>query len=705
MNYGVHNVIKNGNYFIAPDHNYNPTNSYECNDLSDCSVRFQEHFDYIAGMGFNAIRAVGFAPKYVSGIGFEVVFKKHDSIHHQNNSVSLPLNPSNPSDLGMSIVLSHYNKILELAHAASLKVIFLIKGEGEKYIDATEINYWNIYYATLASHLKNSSHRDALLAYDIFNEPAYFLNPAKTKQQACEIVSTWYDILKIQDPQCLVTIGNCGTDDIWSFDPSILKVDFNSLHYYPHYNMRPYEDRTLLPVQEKIRIRTASDLYWFNQASIVPWIIGETGFSANGIQYGIADGLDGTLGDMGNFVTYSLNSVCNCGGSGYSWWQYKDVYWEGLGSPSFRENYFGLLARGSTYTEKQPAVNNFRNYTPGITAPCPVDYSPTFDENKIYYNKFEHKAPSHLKVERYVKDLDGNPIKDAVVRVSTFMGKDTIKTIENGIQKVIIEERYDVYCTHTDINGKFIAIPCTTQYNFIGTPQNITPYISHINVSAAGAEVYESSGWLSPGYYGNVPNPISLNKIKDDVTVSGETVSSGQYKDYKGRKSLTVSNTTIQSGGNATFTSQNTILLLPGFTIEAGAEVSIYIAPPDCNELSSFQMQQKSILHSPENDTTKTIYNKKHKNIDTSFKENNPENSISIFPNPTNNTVTIQSNSNEENVFLVNIKLYDIFGRNIISREINGQSYTIDVSVYAKGVYFIVVSSSTTSYRKKIVIQ
>jgi len=306
-----------------------------------------------------------------------------------------------------------------------------------------------------------------------------------------------------------------------------------------------------------------------------------------------------------------------------------------------------------------------------------------------------------MKIERIVKDQYGNPIKDAVIRVATYFGADTCTITVNGITKDTTYWRGDAYYTHTDINGKFVAIPCTTRYGFVGhgTIPTFIPEIYDIRVSAAGADVYES-GYI---YYNNpVPNPILLNKIKDDVIVSGETVLNGQYKEYKGRRSLTVSNTTVHSGGWAEFTSQKLITILAGFIASAGPKslVYLYIAPPDCNELS---------WSSPKLPTGGSSYllktTQEEKTLELSFETDIPENFISVFPNPTNSTVTIQLHSNDKDVFLNHIKLYDIFGRTILSQPVSGISHILDVLSYPKGFYFIKVETESKSYYQKLIIK
>jgi len=692
MNYCLYPVLNNGNYFISRDRSYNTTPN--CTHPVACSEQIEADFNAIAGMGFNVVRT-GIQPQYIHGQGLVFIF--YSPVN--SNTFQVPVYPSNPLDPGMAIILPLYEKILELAHHASLKVILLLKGDRTELND-TEVALRKAFIEAVALYLSNSNYRNALMAYDILNEPDYHVRPLPAKQRACEIISTWYDAIKSKDPHGLVTIGNCGTSDIFSFDPSILKVDFNSLHFFPGYVSRPYEDRTNASIQQKIRLRMANEFYQMNQASIVPWIIGETSFSASGSQYGIAEGLDGTLADQGDYVNFSLHAVCNCGGSGYSWWHYMDAYRHNINSGNFGRNFFGLLERWpAPQVEKQPAVNLFRNYTPQITAPCPVDYSSTFDENKIYYNPFGYTAPNNLKITRIVVDQDGNPIKDAAVKVTTFFGYDSVMV--NGILDRVW--RGDNYHTYTDINGKFIAIPCTTRYGFIGygTIPTSTPQIRYIEVSAAGAEVKKYD--LRDDF---IPNQIELNKIKDDVVISGETVSSGQSKAYKGRKSLIVYNTTVNSGGNATFTSQNRIVLLPGFTANAGSNALLYIAPPDCNEIplrnQSSSMLVNNILLGDFMDFNVVS---DFKEITLSFETGFTENYISVFPNPTNSIVTIQLHSNNADVSLVSIKLIDLLGREILLQQLNEQSYSIDMSSYPKGIYFIEVTDLDTSYYQKIIKQ
>ena len=698
----VLNIGFNGvDFFVAPHTHYNNYYGYGCHNEQDCETKLQENFNQIASMGFNTIRTTSLNPIYVPSenyLAFEYSNSKTAWI-----TDTLPIHPSDPSDLGMHALLSFYDKVLEVANATvphPLKVIFLMIQTDT--LKEPEMALWNEYLARIASHLKTSANSNALFAYDILCEPGYNTKLSKTKQEACEIVSTWYDIVKANDPYHLVTIESLGLTDLWAFDPAILKVDFFSLHRYPGF--RPYEDRTQPLVQERARKRWVNELYWFNQVSLVPWIMGETSFSASKNK-GIVDGLNGTLADQRDFASFSLDAVCNCGASGYSWWQYQDVSWrtDSL-HPEYGSDFYGLLEKKQAppAAEKQPAVEVFRNYfqnlPPQSTGICPVDYSPTFDATKLYYNPYQH-PPSPKEIERIVVDQYNQPIKNAVVKIWTSFGNDATTYILDSLVRDTVILRCDLYETFTDINGYFKVIP-SPRYGFTGTPMKIDSAFAQIMVSAAGADIFEVK-WNSQDLNSWIPDTIRLHKPKDEVVVSGETVLNGQTKHYKGKKSLSVSRTTINSGGKATFTSQKSITLLPGFVANAGSIVHIYLVPPDCNETLLRDDFAERILLSPKNSSSSTKSNQ----IELSFETDFAENYLTVFPNPANSSVTIKLHTTNQQSSLNSIKLVDLFGRELLMQQVSGNSYTLYVSSYPKGIYFIEAQDPNQSYHQKIIIQ
>ena len=177
-------------------------------------------------------------------------------------------------------------------------------------------------------------------------------------------------------------------------------------------------------------------------------------------------------------------------------------------------------------------------------------------------------------------------------------------------------------------------------------------------------------------------------------------VVTGETKNFSGRKSLTVSNTTIQYGGKATFTSARVVDLRPGFEAQAGSWTDIYIENiPPCDD-PVFQPQRENIPLPVKSGTLNEF-----KSFELTFETSVSESSVSIFPNPTNSTVTIQLHSANPEAELNQIKLYDIFGREMLSQQIGGRSCIMDISLYQKGIYFIQVKDEANIYYNKIIIQ
>ncbi len=74
------------------------------------------------------------------------------------------------------------------------------------------------------------------------------------------------------------------------------------------------------------------------------------------------------------------------------------------------------------------------------------------------------------------------------------------------------------------------------------------------------------------------------------------------------------------------------------------------------------------------------------------------DNSISVYPNPTNSIVTIKCNNSIQSV-----QLYDVQGRLLQTQIINNQSTTVDLSQQSNGIYFVKVVSDQGIKVEKVV--
>jgi len=87
----------------------------------------------------------------------------------------------------------------------------------------------------------------------------------------------------------------------------------------------------------------------------------------------------------------------------------------------------------------------------------------------------------------------------------------------------------------------------------------------------------------------------------------------------------------------------------------------------------------------------------------TGIKEQNGESSFSVFPNPTNGIIQINSTVQSENIF---VKIFDISGKLVGIEMLNGGiENSVDISRLPKGLYFIVVSTDGIKETFKIRLQ
>lgn len=71
---------------------------------------------------------------------------------------------------------------------------------------------------------------------------------------------------------------------------------------------------------------------------------------------------------------------------------------------------------------------------------------------------------------------------------------------------------------------------------------------------------------------------------------------------------------------------------------------------------------------------------------------------ISIYPNPTNNFVTLSGVEGS-----ATIELYNVLGKIVLSQKITKDKTEIDLSKETNGVYFIKIITENNSVTKKII--
>lgn len=86
-----------------------------------------------------------------------------------------------------------------------------------------------------------------------------------------------------------------------------------------------------------------------------------------------------------------------------------------------------------------------------------------------------------------------------------------------------------------------------------------------------------------------------------------------------------------------------------------------------------------------------------------SINKNNFNNYINIFPNPSNGLFTLEFNTT---TLLKNeIEIYNINSQKIYSASTNGNTYNIDITDYAKGLYFVIITNENGKKTGKVMVQ
>lgn len=680
--------------YISPFVEYGPNQFWDCNNESNCDNLLQRDFNYIAGMGFNSIR-VAFSPSYDKNNN-RLFWQGRDN--PVRDFFQIPLYPNTPNDPGTLFVLSCYEKIMEVANNTinvntsepqPLKIIFLMSGNHSDYGNY-ERNAYTDFFKRLAVYISSSTNKNAVFAYDLMNEPCYCVEPKKTKAEACEMISAWYNAFKQYDPEHLITIGSCGVSDIFSFDPGILKVDFISEHHYPAWAI--YEERTEPAMQERARTRTVNNLHWMNNACPFPWIIGETGFTASATQP-ISQGIDGTVSDQSLYANTALYSTCNCGGSGFSWWSFQDTYYYDPNDiNTIGRQYYGLLEReyGPCHDAEKPAVSIFRNYTPGITGSCPVDYNPTFDASKLYYDPYQNSQMNTAMtnaVSGYIYDTDNHPVKNAFILALNWLYR------EPQTQKYIHSWIY----TFSDENGYFKVIPYN--YKYYGDNK-----IIHIEGSASGAESFCRDS-PPPYWANNQMNPANVGTIyirkssfQNKTNVTGINVASGNTENFKGGMSLIIDNSNIS--GISDFTARQEVQINTEFNASYGSEVHIYTSATfaDCSDFSTFVPKSVKNILSTGNSTLNNS-----REIELQFNKIENELDAIIIPNPNNGIFTVKLNFEIMDEPMI-LKIKNLPGKSLREIKASGKSFTIDCSNFCKGIYLLEVNIGEKMITKKLII-
>lgn len=653
-------------FFISPHGHYNGTGAFPCNDNVPCVTYMENDFDEMVSLNFNTIRLV-ICPHWKSNLGKFTLFGSRNGGAYVTNDIPLTnqVNGGFLADDNTDEYFDQLEAIISSANSKGLKVVILLFGlEGSLSTDNNNQGDMSQYMldetsdllTAFGSRFKNHTN---ILGYEYGNEFSIGDQNAHTKSEICQITTDWYNSIRSTDPNHLISISGHDVESVGKWDFGVMKIDFYQPHLYPVYNDLPTYDLTL-GLNTVLR-----RLYWLKNNCTMPWLIGETGFRAQTTNNNPF--LDGTLSNQDDYLSTTLDWCRNCKGAGYGWWQYQNFL-----DPITNVDGFGVLTNGTVTSIpsslEKPIGTTFRNYA-NPTPPSPN--TSLCVEPTNYYDPYDfasYNTNETGKVYGIVKDVNNQPIKDAVV------------TVWNYISDPSHYPGIVAFNTFTKADGTYEVIP----FDPAGDHR-----IYAIMVSAVGMEsVYFP--WNDWSNQNQIPSPIdftnttglSLSSLNYYTTIQQTTINSNQL--FMGDQNLDLTNNVIVTNtGSADFTAEESIHITPLFASYSGSTTHIYTSPVGrCSDIS-FRMPKPNTPSTP----------------DTKIE-------ISVNPNPTSGLFTLNFGTVLEEP--VNLVVMDVLGKVVISKKnfVPAVETQLDLSEQSKGVYLLQVHLPDGKCQlKKIVVQ
>lgn len=403
-----------GNFHISPAvaycsyHNCGPGfPGFNCgSDSVEWKARILKQIDKIAEMGFNAIRLLGlsvnYQPEKVNSRTLESInyYVQEDPDQLKCYTKKKPYKIKRKT-YGRQIdlieefvdIVKEYNE----QHPENRFKVFILTGTG-----GLQDYSWR--YSKYLSELgKRFSKEPVVFAYEINSEPFYLGNPyheRDKKYERAQNFAQWYYSLKEEAPNQLITFGAL-LKDVLNWDAQCFPVDFINVHLYPDLKV-DFDSREAE--------RYKSTLKWFSEAYDKPWIIGETSLAGNDIAHKKNSKI-ATEEQQKEFAYSSLAYTRFYGGTGYIWWQYKEVPWFKDSHPKAQNNYYGLVRKKDDNENHKVAAEAFQNFNPSDECLTCFDPSP-----EAYYNPYNYPF---LNIEGFISKPDGKPVKNAYITYSS----------------------------------------------------------------------------------------------------------------------------------------------------------------------------------------------------------------------------------------------------------------------------------------------
>jgi hypothetical protein len=328
---------------------------------SSADTYFHADFQRLQNLGFNTIRiGPAITAEHPTTDPTTIPYFRVHTYSSYNGWCKKYNDPS--FEVSVFNAISH---VCDIASQYGIKVILMttdgyaIRSDGI-FPNDFQSNYLN-YLSDLSDYFKDNG---KIMAYDLYNEPGNSWSLSYGKENNCAESKQWYDKIRYNDNNHLITIGTFGGGDLMNWDPNILSVDFHSFHLYNFGVINKTANNNIL---SKYEDGVLAQMNWIKNNIKIPWIIGENSFSAFDINNPLYSNCGrtqtgwGTETEQKQYTIWSQTATRSAGGSGYSWWAYHDVSGNYI-DPSGIEDYEGIyaLCGRQNFTDRQkPAALEF----------------------------------------------------------------------------------------------------------------------------------------------------------------------------------------------------------------------------------------------------------------------------------------------------------------------------------------------------------
>lgn len=415
LNYKISLMAFGDDLVIGAAKDYDEPGVFEPTTKEEALDQFYGHMQLTKELGFNTVRlCLNVISTDDNGNYFTV----------QNGKVYLKDKASQ--------IIDAAEEMINIAALCHLRVMLLLKPSWDE--ELAEFN---------GALMRCLADNPAIFAYDLMNEPLYFdIVRDRLKSDAVQTATKWVNAAKEADPNHLVTIGFAEPLEVFSWDPSVMPLDFVEIHTYNPLSI-------------------PNETWWFSHYVGKPWMIGETSLPA--------DNDSVSYEQQRLFAKQAYKYARGCGAIGFGWWAFQD--YSKSDDVNFEGIYSGILNHEGTTTTKdghvikgtlKPVAHSFKRLKPWKKSKARKAIN--------YYNNFGyHNA---IVRGRVVNDSTGEPIEGAVVRgwnVNWSTGLNTF-TDENGVFNLYSNDECvyyaisapgmdtkrlkDIYLDYRDINGE-----------------------------------------------------------------------------------------------------------------------------------------------------------------------------------------------------------------------------------------------------------